>query len=156
MKIALELNNNNVIIGSVYLASEDYTNLMANDNRFTLADVENVEDIIPYKTKYQNGQLVQLNDYSQEYYDKQLWEEQKRTIEEAIKLLEEWFEEYDMQIKQYNRDVRLGITGTYHIGENEYTIEELDEMAVAEAEMLNENRQRLKNYIEYGQQHNFI
>ena len=145
MKVALELNNQNVVVGYVYLANEDYTNLMANDNRFTLADIDSLEDVVEYKTKYQNGQLVQLNDYVQAYYDKQQAEEQKQSIQEQLSELNDWFNDYDMQIKQYERDVRLGITGTYHIGNTTYTIAELDSTAVQKATQINTLKQQLNN-----------
>ena len=145
MKVALELNNQNVIIGYVYLASEDYTNLMANDNRFTLAEVDSLEDVVEYKTKYQNGQLVQLNDYVQAYYDNQQAEEQKQSIQAQLSELNDWFNDYDMQIKQYERDVRLGITGTYHIGSTTYTIAELDAIAVTKAAQINTLKAQLNS-----------
>lgn len=141
--IALELNEDNIIIGQVYLASEDYTNLLANDDRFTLAEVEDVNDIVPYKTKYENGQLIQLQDYSQEYYDKLDEEQTKAQIYSQIHEIEEWFNEYDLQVKQYERDTRLGITGTYHIGEMTYTIAELDQEAITKAQQINTLRNQL-------------
>ena len=145
MKVALELNNQNVVMGYVYLANEDYTNLMENDNRFTIAEVDSLDSIVEYKTKYQNGQLVQLNDYVQTYYDKQQAEEQRQSIQEQLNELNEWFNEYDMQIKQYERDVRLGITGTYHIGNTTYTIAELDATAVQKATQINTLKAQLNS-----------
>lgn len=145
VKIALELDNNNVVIGSVYLADQDYTNLIANDNRFTLAEVDRLEDVVEYKTKYENGQLVQLNDYVQAYYDKQQAEEQKQLLKQSIQEIEDWFNDYDMQVKQFNRDVRLGITGTYHIGNTTYTIAELDAAAVTKAAQINTLKAQLNS-----------
>lgn len=145
MKIALELNNQNIVIGYVYLASEDYTNLMANDNRFTLAEVDSLEDVVEYKTKYENGQLVPLEDYSPEYYSKQQNEELRQQLQQAIQEIEDWFNEYDMQIKQYERDVRLGEVGTYHIGNDTYSIQELDQTASQKASQINNLRQQLNN-----------
>lgn len=145
MKLALELDSKNIIKGCVYLVNQDYTNLMANDNRFTLAEVDNLEDVVEYKTKYVNGQLVQLEDYTQEYYTKQNQEEQRIQIQQAIQEIEDWFNDYDMQIKQFNRDVRLGEVGTYHIGEEEYTIEELDQTAIQKASQINNLREQLNN-----------
>ena len=145
MKVALELDNNNVVIGYVYLVSEDYTNLMENDNRFTIAEVDSLDSIVEYKTKYQNGQLVQLNDYVQAYYDKQQAEEQRISIQAQLNELNDWFNDYDMQIKQYERDVRLGITGAYHIGNTNYTIAELDTTAVQKATQINTLKQQLNN-----------
>jgi len=145
MKIALELDNKNIITGYIYIVNQDYTNLMANDNRFTVVDVENIEDVVEYKTKYENGQLVQLNDYCQEYYDKQQNEDLKIQLQQAIQEIEQWFNDYDMQVKQFNRDVRLGEVGTYHIGEEEYTIEELDQTAIQKASQINNLRQQLNN-----------
>lgn len=145
VKIALELDNNNVVIGSVYLADQDYTNLIANDNRFTIAEIDSLDNIVEYKTKYQNGQLVQLEDYCQAYYTKQSIEEQRQLLQQAIEEINQWFNDYDMQIKQFNRDVRLGEVGTYHIGEEEYTIEELDQTAIQKASQINNLRQQLNN-----------
>lgn len=145
IKVALELNNNNVVVGYVYLASEDYTNLMVNDNRFTLADVENINDIIPFKTKYENEQLVPMEDYCQEYYTKQSIEEQRQLLQQVIEEINQWFNEYDMQIKQYERDNRLGIVGTYHIGNDTYSIQELDQTASQKASQINNLRQQLNN-----------
>lgn len=45
-----------------------------------------------------------------------------------------WFFEYDLQIKQYERHTRLGIVGTYHIGDSEYTIQQLDSLANEKAQ----------------------
>ena len=145
MKVALKLNNDNIITGFVYINNQDYTALLESDNRFTIAEVDNLEDVVEYKTKYENGQLVQLNDYCQEYYDKQNQEEQRQLLQQAIQEIEDWFNEYDMQIKQFNRDVRLGEVGTYHIGEEEYTIEELDQEAISKAAQITRLRNQLKN-----------
>ena len=145
MKVALKLNNDNIITGFVYINNQDYTALLESDNRFTIAEVDSLEDVVEYKTKYENGQLVQLNDYCQEYYDKQNQEEQRQLLQQAIQEIEDWFNEYDMQIKQFNRDVRLGEVGTYHIGEEEYTIEELDQEAISKAAQITRLRNQLKN-----------
>ena len=145
MRVALELNNNNVIIGSVYLASEDYTLVLRDNPNLTIAEIDSLDSIVEYKTKYQNGQLVQLNDYVQAYYDKQQAEEQRQSIQAQLSELNDWFNDYDMQIKQYERDVRLGITGTYHIGETNYTIAELDATAVTKAAQINTLKAQLNS-----------
>ena len=145
MKIALELNNQNIVIGYVYLVSEDYEELMANDNRFTLVDVDSLEDVVEYKTKYENGQLVPMEDYCQEYYDTQQNEELKMQLQQAIQEIEDWFNNYDMQVKQYERDVRLGIVGTYHIGNDTYSIQELDQTAIQKATQINRLRNEINN-----------
>ena len=143
-KIALELDNNNVIIGTVFLASQDYTQLLQDNPNLVVADVENINDIVEYKTKYENGQLIPMQDYSQEYYTKQQNEELRIQLQSAIQEIEDWFNNYDMQIKQFNRDVRLGEIGTYHIGEEEYTIEELDQEAIIKAREITILRNQLK------------
>ena len=141
IKVAVKLNNNNVIIDLLYFRSEDYTEYP----EFQIIEVEDINAIIPFKTKYENGQLVQLEDYCQEYYTKQNEEQQRQLLQQAIQEIEQWFNEYDMQIKQFNRDVRLGEVGTYHIGEEEYTIEELDQTAIQKASQINNLRQQLNN-----------
>lgn len=144
MVIALELNHQNVIIGYVYIVNGDYTNLMANEgNRFTLANINNLEDIIEYKTKYEDGKLIQLEDYIQEYYNTKNIEEQKQEIQEQLQGLYLWFDAYDMQIKQYDRDIRMGVAGTYHINDNEYTIVQLDTLATQHAIEINQLKQQL-------------
>ena len=52
--------------------------------------------------------------------------------------------DYDNQIKQYERNTRLGIVGTYHIGDNEYTIEELDNLACQKASQIRDLREQIK------------
>ena len=141
MKVALELNNNNVVLGFIYFQDEDYSSL----ENVQVLDVENTNDIIPFKTKYENCQLVPLEDYSQDYYTKQQNEELKQQIQSAIQELDQWFNEYDMQIKQYERDVRLGIVGTYHIGNDTYSIQELDQEAISKATQINGLREQLNN-----------
>jgi len=144
MIVALELDNKNIIKGYVCIASEDYTNLMADDNRFTLADVDSLRDIVEYKTKYEDGQLIQLEDYCQEYYENQRKEEQRFLIQAQITELNNWFDKYDMQIKQYERNKRLNIEGVYHIDGEDYTIDELDEQAVNVANQIKELRKQLQ------------
>lgn len=141
MKVALELNNNNVVLGFIYFQDEDYSSL----ENVQVLDVENTNDIIPFKTKYENCQLVPMEDYSQDYYTKQQNEELRIQLQQAIQEIEDWFNDYDMQIKQFNRDVRLGEVGTYHIGEEEYTIEELDQTAIQKASQINNLREQLNN-----------
>lgn len=145
LKIALELNNQNVVIGYVYLASEDYTLVLRDNPNLTIAEVEDINAIIPFKTKYENGQLVPMEDYSQEYYTKQQNEELKMQLTQAIQEIEQWFNDYDMQIKQYERDNRLGCVGTYHIGNDTYSIQELDQTAIQKASQINNLRQQLNN-----------
>ena len=130
MKIAVELNDQNIIKGHLYLANENYDGF----NNLTVIDVESEADIIPYKTKYENGELVQLDDFAPEYYAKQNAEQRRQELQDQLAELYAWFDEYDNQIKQYERDVRLGTTALhYHIGETQYTIEELDGMARTKA-----------------------
>lgn len=144
MLVALELDENNIIKGTAYIANEDYTELLENDSRFTLAEVDSLDSIIEYKTKYENGQIVQLDDYDQIFYEKLEREEQISNINSQLAELNNWFNEYDMQVKQYERDIRLGIVGTYHIGDNEYTIQQLDNLANEKAGIINELREELK------------
>lgn len=54
--------------------------------------------------------------------------------EQEIAEIEQWFEMYDNQVKQYNRCVRLNIPYDNKYG----TIEELDKLAVKKANRLNE------------------
>ena len=145
MLVALELEENNIIKGTAYIANEDYTDLLANDNRFTLAEVDNLDSIIEYKTKYENGQIVQLDDYAQVFYDKIEREEQIANINSQLNELDNWFDKYDMQIKQYERDVRLNNVQTYHIDNVEYTIAELDQEAITKSQQINTLRNQLNN-----------
>lgn len=144
-KIALELDNNNVIIGTVFLASQDYTQLLQDNPNLVVAECGNIDDIIEYKTKYENGQFFYTEDYTQEYYDNLHREEQRQAIETQLQALYEWFNEYDNQIKQYERDMRLGCAGTYHIGDTTYSIAELDQEATQKAQQISNLRQQLKN-----------
>lgn len=139
MKIAVELNNQNIITGHIYLANENYDGF---DN-LTVIDVESETDIIPYKTKYENGELSYLNDFAPEYYAKQNLDEQRQQFEDQLAELYAWFDEYDNQVKQYERDVRLGAVGTYHIGEQEYTIQQLDELATEKASQISAIRNQI-------------
>lgn len=141
MKIAIELNKQNIITGHLYLVSENYNGF---DN-LTVIDVESEADIIPYKTKYENGELSYLDDYCAEYYAQQNAEAQRQELQNQLAELYAWFDEYDNQIKQYERDVRLGtIAPYYHIGEMLYTIEELDGMARAKATEITSIRNQIK------------
>lgn len=140
MKVAVKLNNN-VIIDLLYIKNADYTEYP----EFQIIEVEDINAIIPFKTKYENGQLVQLEGYCQEYYTKQNIEEQRQLLQQAIQELDQWFNDYDMQIKQYERDNRLGIVGTYHIGNDAYSIQELDQTAIQKASQINNLRQQLNN-----------
>ena len=141
IKVAIRLNKDNEIIDFLYFRNEDYTEYP----EFQIIEVEDINAIIPFKTRYQNGQLVQLEDYCQEYYNMQNQEKQRMQLQQAIQELDNWFNEYDLQIKQYERDVRLGITGTYHIGDTSYTIAELDATAVQKATQINTLKQQLNN-----------
>lgn len=139
MKIAIELNKQNIITGHLYLVSENYNGF---DN-LTVIDVESEADIIPYKTKYENGELSYLDDYAPEYYAQQNAEAQRQELHNQLAELYAWFDEYDNQIKQYERDVRLDIVGTYHIGEQEYTIQQLDELATEKASQISAIRNQI-------------
>lgn len=140
IKVAVKLNNNNVIIDLLYFRSEDYTEYP----EFQIIEVEDINAIILFKTKLVNGELIQCEDYCQEYYTKKQNEELRLQLQQAIHEIENWFNEYDMQVKQYERDVRLEITGTYHIGEEEYTIGELDQEAISKAVQINGLREQLQ------------
>lgn len=62
--------------------------------------------------------------------------EGSRRIDRLNKIysLEEWFKSYDMQVKQYERAVRIGTGINLHINGKEYTsIEEMDRDAVSKA-----------------------
>lgn len=132
---------NNIILGYIYLANENYSSL----SRYTVIEVENEKDIIPYKTKYENGELSYLDDYCDEYYAQLNIEELHKQLESQLAELYAWFEEYDNQVKQYERDIRLGTTALhYHIGETQYTIEELDGMARAKAAEITSIRNQIK------------
>ena len=143
VKLAVKLNQDNVIVDLLYFASQDYSEY----TDFTLIEIKekDLNNIQPFKTKYINGELVYSEEYSQEYYDFQNIEQQKLHTQVQIQEIEEWFNEYDLQVKQYERDTRLGITGTYHIGEMTYTIAELDQEATSKAYQINILRQELKN-----------
>lgn len=141
MKIAIELNEKNIIKGYAYQVSQDYSAFPY----LTVIDVEREEDIIPYKTKYENGELVQLDDFAPEYYAKQNAEQRRQELQNQLAELYAWFDEYDNQIKQYERDVRLGtIAPYYHIGEMLYAIEELDRIARAKAAEITSIRNQIK------------
>lgn len=139
-KIALELDTNNIVIGSVYQASQDYTKILEGNSKLIVVECVGVDidDIIPYKTKYEDGQFYTLDEYTQEYYA-------QLQLQQAIQEIEDWFNEYDMQIKQYERDARLGIVGTYHIGNDTYSIQELDQEAISKATQINGLREQLNN-----------
>lgn len=65
--------------------------------------------------------------------------EESRKIDRLNKIysLEEWFKEYDMQVNEYLRAVRLGEAPSIHIGNTEYaSIEALDTEAEKVAEEL--------------------
>lgn len=69
---------------------------------------------------------------------------QKALDEDRAKELELWFEKYDMQVKQYERDLRLGARSNIHIDDQTYaSINELDLEAKSKAEELARLR---KNY----------
>ena len=141
IKVAVKLNKDNVIIDLLYFRSEDYTEYP----EFQVIEVEDINTIIPFKTKLVNGELIQCEDYSQEYYDMQNQEEQRLLLQQAIEEINQWFNDYDMQVKQFNRDVRLGEVGTYHIGNDTYSIQELDQTAIQKASQINNLRQQLNN-----------
>ena len=54
--------------------------------------------------------------------------------------LMKWFDEYDLQVKQYNRCQRLGV-------EFDKDIKELDDLAVVNAKRIKELREFIKNTI---------
>lgn len=64
--------------------------------------------------------------------------------EDLLNDLTSWFDKYDLQIKQYERDKRLGIEGVYHIDGEDYTIDELDEQAIYVANQIKELRNQLQ------------
>lgn len=76
--------------------------------------------------------------------------EGSRRIDRLNKIysLEEWFKEYDMQVNEYLRAVRLGEAPSIHIGNTEYaSIEALDTEAEKVAEELKALRATNKNGV---------
>lgn len=93
-------------------------------------------------TKCFNGELTEVVDFYET--EDEILKSKKERYEEELNNLYTWFEGYDNQIKQYERDKRLNIQGSYHIAENEYTIDELDALAVENAERITALRQLIK------------
>ena len=65
--------------------------------------------------------------------------DESRRIDKLDKIhsLEEWFKDYDTQVNEYLRVVRLGEAPSIHIGNTEYaSIDELDREAKSKAEEL--------------------
>lgn len=92
-----------------------------------------------YNFKYINNEVVEVDNTANiNIYHR------RQELEDQLGELYAWFDEYDNQIKQYERDIRLGTTGLYyHIGETLYSIEELDSMAREKAAEIT----RLRNII---------
>ena len=81
-----------------------------------------------YTYEYVNG-VVREKDQTQNV----LQRERRQQLTQELNELYAWFDDYDNQIKQYQRDLRLNIPSNYHIGDKEYTIDELDELAMENA-----------------------
>lgn len=64
---------------------------------------------------------------------------QEELLRKELAELETWFEEYDNQVKQYSRCVRLGL-------EFDKNIAELDNQAKTNADRITEIRNLLKNF----------
>lgn len=92
-----------------------------------------------YNFKYINNKVVEVDNTANiNIYHR------RQELQSQLGELYAWFDEYDNQIKQYERDIRLGTTGLYyHIGETLYSIEELDSMAREKAAEIT----RLRNII---------
>ena len=79
---------------------------------------------------------------AQRQHDIEIYEAQCQ-IESQLNELYAWFDEYDNQIKQYERDLRMGNVGVYHIGDVVYTIESLDTLANTKAALITSLREEL-------------
>lgn len=82
-----------------------------------------------YRWKVEGGEMV-LAEYETE-------ESKAQKKRNEIAGIEAWFDAYDLQVKEYERAVRLGDEPSLHIGDTEYAgIKELDEAAKEKAAAL--------------------
>lgn len=154
MKAYIKLNSDNSILyfhlvddtHSVYGVTEDdiyeldreYDEKAIHPFEYTIkkTDVDNVYRVV---------KLAESSPLKEEYYSKI---NLKRKTESEIRQIESWFEKYDMQVKQYERCVRLGITCDLHIDNIVYnSITDLDNQAKVYQERLAEIRKWLYEII---------
>lgn len=135
MKYGIKLNEKNTIVSVLWLKAGNYS------KDYIAIDTD--KEIIPFKqsleTTYTNSvdekgnvskiasyKIIDLPDYSREYYAIQ----KQVAKNDRIFEINNWFNKYDMQVKQYDRAKRLGLDNEIHIGDKIYkTIEELDTQA---------------------------
>lgn len=97
-----------------------------------------IDEYGDYNFKYINNKVVEVDSTANiNIYQR------KQELQDQLDELYAWFDEYDNQIKQYERDVRLGRIGTYHIGEQEFTIESLDQIAIIKADLITNIRSQI-------------
>lgn len=85
--------------------------------------------------QWSEGELIPY-EKPQELIDAELAGEKRRQALVEIREIETWFSEYDNQVKQYERCVRLSLPYDNKLG----SIEELDNQAVIKAQRLSELR----------------
>ena len=140
---------------SVYIRLNSKNEIIEVNSDVFISDLSGwikIDEGIGYKYSHAQGNyfekpiVTENGDYTYEYVNGKVREKdqsaniarhaKEKEYSAELNALYSWFDEYDNQIKQYERDKRLNIQGGYHIAENEYSIDELDELAVEKAERI--------------------
>ena len=126
MKVTLKLSEKKYILGYINPAIDD--KFIIDEYKINVdLTTEELLSIVYYKTQYIDGKILQNNIFSTEYIDPAI----KDALNSELIYITEWFTAYDLQVNEYNRDIRLSMTPDIHINGITYaTIEELDDAAV--------------------------
>ncbi len=158
MKAYIALNKDNTIRKFVEIT--EIHSVEAPKEYFYELD-KDYKNVIPFKFKLEKTddegiyKLVELEEFSplKKERDEKIAKKREElsrqvSLKNELSTLKDWFEKYDMQVKQYERCVRLGITCDLHIDNIVYnSITDLDNQAKVYQERLAEIRKWLYEII---------
>jgi len=152
MEIWLKIGEDDTIIYNILNGVSE--NIDSDAKLYDLS-LNDINSIIVYKSRLianTNGKWTidnskgYLTSYLNDINEQKKQQEEISVIKAKIEVLNKWFEKYDLQVSEYNRDIALGIEPNIHIGDKFYfTINDLYLEAKSNAEQISAFRKEIEN-----------
>ena len=152
MEIWLKIGEDDTIIYNILNGVSE--NIDSDAKLYDLS-LNDINSIIIYKSRLiasTNGKWTidnskgYLTSYLNDINEQKKQQEEISVIKAKIEVLNKWFEKYDLQVSEYNRDIALGIEPNIHIGDKFYfTINDLYLEAKSNAEQISAFRKEIEN-----------
>jgi len=152
MEIWLKIGEDDTIIYNILNGVSE--NIDSDAKLYDLS-LNDINSIIAYKSRLiasTNGKWTidnskgYLTSYLNDINEQKKQQEEISVIKAKIEVLNKWFEKYDLQVSEYNRDIALGIEPNIHIGDKFYfTINDLYLEAKSNAEQISAFRKEIEN-----------